>query len=134
MKVAIANQIETDKLWPIFSEKLQKACEKTGNDISSGELWQMCRSGNAFLIFVLDEHGFKAAIVVQFQRWVSKSVLRCLAIVGEEMDSWLPAVFDLASRMAKEGGATSFVAEGREGWSKVFPTAKKLRITYEVPL
>lgn len=134
MNVTICNATITDQVWPTFSKKLQKACEKTGGDIGSGELWQMCRSGQAFLIVVHDDNGFKAAIIVQFQRWISKTVLRCLAIVGEDMDSWLPSVLETVQKMAKDGGATSFVAEGREGWAKVFPKAKKLRVTYEAEL
>lgn len=133
MNISILNNQDADKIWPTFSEKLQEACERTGGDTSSGELWQLCRSGNAFLI-VAHDNGFKAAIIVQFQRWTAKTVLRCLAIVGEDMDSWLPSALEVIGKMAREGGATSFVAEGREGWAKVFPDAKKLRTTFEVPL
>ncbi len=132
MRIGIANSTQVDSLWPLFSQKLQDACEKTGGDISSGEMWQMCRSGNAFLIFSLDDNGFRGGIIVQFQNWPNKHVMRCLGIVGEEMDEWLPSCFDLIKTMAKEGGAKSFVAEGREGWSKIFTDAKKLRVTYEM--
>lgn len=93
----------------------------------------MCRSGNAFLIVAFDDD-FRGAIIVQFQKWVAKHVLRCMAIVGEDMDSWLPLAKEVIGKMAIDGGATSFVAEGRDGWAKVFPTARKLRVTYEVEL
>lgn len=133
MKIAIANSAEVDQFWPLFSERLQKACERTGGDISSGELWQMCRSGQAFCVVAFDDSP-KAILIMQFQKWTAKTVMRCLGIVGDGVNEWLPAARDFISQMAKDGGATSFVAEGREGWAALFPDAKKLRITFEVPL
>jgi hypothetical protein len=134
LKIGIANTAEIDAIWPLFSTRLQEACERTGGDISSGELWQMCRSGNAFCVVVFDESGPKAMLIMQFQRWTAKTVMRCLGIVGEGVNDWLPAARDFIAKMARDGGATSFVAEGRDGWSKLFPDAKKLRTTYEVGL
>lgn len=134
MKIAIANSAEVDQFWPLFSARLQQACERTGGDIASGDLWQMCRSGNAFLVLVLDGLTFRAALIMQFQKWTAKQVMRCLAIVGEDMDEWLPSARAFIATMARDGGATSFIADGREGWSRIFPTAKRLRVTYEVEL
>ncbi|NNH67825.1 hypothetical protein [Rhizobium laguerreae] len=134
MNIGIANAAEVDQFWPAFASRLQIACDETGGDISSGDLWQMCRSGNAFLVLVLDDAGFKAALIMQFQKWTAKQVMRCMAIVGDDMASWLPAARDFIAQMAKDGGATSFIAEGREGWTRIFPAARRLRTTYEVEL
>lgn len=132
--IAIANAAEVDAYWPAFASRLQTACDETGGDISSGDLWQMCRSGNAFLVLIIDEAGFKAALIMQFQKWTRKQVMRCLAIVGDDMGAWLPMARDFIGKMAKDGGATSFIAEGREGWTRIFPAARRLRTTYEVEL
>lgn len=134
MRIAIANAAEVDAAWPSFGDRLQQACDRTGGDLSSGELWQMCRSGNAFLVVVFDDSGLKAALIMQFQKWAKKYVMRCLAIVGEAADEWLPMAREFIAQMARDGGATSFIAEGREGWPKFFPEAKKLRIVYEVEI
>lgn len=134
MRIAIANAAEVDAYWPAFASRLQTACDDTGGDISSGDLWQMCRSGNAFLVLIIDEAGFKAALIMQFQKWTRKQVMRCLAIVGDDMAAWLPMARDFIGQMAKDGGATSFIAEGREGWTRIFPAARRLRTTYEVEL
>jgi hypothetical protein len=134
VRIAIANAAEVDQFWPAFAQRLQIACDETGGDISSGDLWQMCRSGNAFLVLVLDEAGFKAALIMQFQKWTAKQVMRCLAIVGDDMAAWLPMARDFIAKMARDGGATSFIAEGREGWTRIFPAARRLRTTYEVEL
>lgn len=135
MRIAIANAAEVDQLWPLFSERLQRTSERYGSTLSSGDMWQLCRSGNAFLVAVLDDDGrFKAALIMQFQKWATKQVMYCMAIVGDDIKEWLPMAKDAISQMARDGGATSFIAEGREGWPALFPTAKKLRVTYEVPL
>lgn len=134
MRIAIASQAEVDHFWPAFAQRLQIACEETGGDISSGDLWQMCRSGNAFLVLVLDGDTFKAALIMQFQKWTAKQVMRCLAIVGDDMAGWLPMAREFIAQMARDGGATSFIAEGREGWTRIFPAARRLRTTYEVEL
>lgn len=134
MRVAIANSTEVDQIWPAISEKIIKATLKYGSNVSSGDLWQMCRAGDAFLVVVMDDSGVKGALIMQFQRWSMKRVMYCLAIVGEDIQEWLPAARDFITDMAKAGGADSFIAEGREGWPALFPDAKKLRITYEVQI
>jgi len=133
VKIAIAGLFEVDPIWPLISERLQQAFAKTGGDLTSGELWQMCRSGQAFLIVAFEETQLKAAMIVQFQKW-DKPVLRCLAIVGFDMGLWLEAGKEFIWSMAKENGARSFVFEGREGWKVPIPEAKRLRMTYEVSL
>jgi hypothetical protein len=134
VKIFIATSSEVDTFWPAFAQRLQTACEETGGDISSGDLWQMCRSGDAFLVLVVDGNFFKAALIMQFQKWTAKQVMRCLAIVGEDMGEWLPDARTFIGHMARDGGATSFIAEGREGWTRIFPAARRLRTTYEVEL
>lgn len=134
MNITIASPAQVDATWPTFAERLQKACEETGGDLSSGDLWQMCRSGQAFLVLVYDESGFIAALIMQFQNWSGKQVLRVLAIVGDNMSQWLSMAKGFIAQMAANGGAKSLVADGREGWTRIFPTAKKLRILYEVEI
>lgn len=132
MKIGIATSAEVDLLWPAITGRIQEACERNGGDISSGDLWQMCRSGNAFLVLVMDQNGPVAALIMQFQNWSGKQVLRCLGIAGERMAEWLPMAKSFIEQMAKDGGAKSLVSDGREGWASIFPDARKLRVTYEI--
>lgn len=135
MKIGIANSAEVDALWPAIAGKIHESCQKTGGDMSSGDLWQMCRSGQAFLVAVLDDAGMPiATIILQFQKWSERSVLRCLSIAGENMSEWLPEAMEFVSTMARENGASCLVADGRDGWARVFPRAKRLRVTYEVEI
>jgi hypothetical protein len=133
VRIGIANAAEVDALWPMIAGQIQKACSNTGGDISSGDLWQMCRSGNAFLIVVMDDDDRPiATITLQFQKWSEESVLRCLSIAGENMSEWLPDAMEFVSKMARENGASCLVADGRDGWARVFPGAKRLRVTYKI--
>lgn len=134
MRIGIASHQEVDAVWPVIAGRIQSACDRNGGDLSSGALWQMCRSGNAFLVLVMDDNEPVAALIMQFQNWSGKQVMRCLGIAGERMAEWLPMAKGCIEQMARDGGAVSFVSEGRDGWSRIFPTARKLRVTYEVDL
>lgn len=135
MRIGVANSAEVDALWPLFAERLEKAGRRVGSSISAGEMWQLCRSGQAFLFAVMEDDGaFKAAIIMQFQKWADRQVFYCMAMVGEDVREWLPMAREYIGKIGKDNGASCFVAEGREGWAAMFPDAKKLRITYEVAL
>ena len=130
MKIGIANSPEVDALWPTLGPKFITATKRFGDDLSSGELWQMCRSGNAFLVCALDDYGVKMGCVVRFERWTDGPILRVLSLVGEDLASWAHEVKDYLVGMAKTGGASRIVAEGRGGWAKIFDEPKVLRQTY----
>lgn len=134
MKIGIANAAEVDQAWPHISARLKKAQERYGSSLSSGDMWQLCRSGNAFLVLVFDDAGIHGALIMQFQTWASKRVMYCMAIVGDGVAEWMPLAREFISKMASDGGAESFVAEGREGWTAIFPDARKLRVTFEVKI
>lgn len=130
MRIAIANSAEVDALWPTLGPKFVKATERFGDDLSSGELWQMCRSGNAFLVVVFNDLGVKMGCVVRFERWTNGAILRVLSLVGEDLKDWAEQVKGYLNQMAINGGAERIVAEGREGWAKIFDEPKAIRQTY----
>jgi hypothetical protein len=134
MKIGIANAAEVDHAWPHIADRLKKAQERYGSSLSSGDMWQLCRSGNAFLVLVWDDTGIRGALIMQFQTWASKRVMYCMAIVGDDVADWMASAREFISKMASDGGAESFVAEGREGWAAIFPDARKLRVTFEVKI
>lgn len=130
MKIGIANAAEVDALWPTLGPKFVKATERFGDDLSSGELWQMCRSGNAFLVAAFDDRGVKMGCAVRFERWTNGTILRVLSLVGEDIHSWAEPVKSYLNQMAITGGADRIVAEGRDGWAKIFDEPKAIRQTY----
>jgi hypothetical protein len=94
----------------------------------------MCRSGHAFLVVARDDNGLLMAAIVRFERWSNGSVLRVLALVGEQIGEWASSVKAFLSEMAKANGAARIVAEGREGWARIFDEPKKIRSTYVMEL
>jgi hypothetical protein len=137
MSVAIVNSSEVDLAWPMLAPLFQQAIDRCGDDLSTGELWQMCRSGSAFLIYDAEDGHVRMGCIVQFQRWTGGPVLRVLALAGEQMAEWIAEFDGFIERMMKDGGADRLVFEGRE-WAAYLRAkgrdARKLRSTFEVRL
>ena len=135
MIIGIARQWEIDDNWSVIAPMLQKAIDRTADDLSTGSLWTMCRTGHAYLVFASDEHGIAMASVWQFQPWDKGQVFRCLCLGGSKMREWLHLLIDMIKKMMAEGGAPRMVYSGRDGWDRVLsrnmPT-RKLYVTYEV--
>ena len=137
MNIGIATSAEVDLLWPVISEGIQAGCDVTGGAVSSSELWQMCRTGNAFLIVGADD-GIKFASVWRFETWPSGVVFRCLSLTGTDMESWISEFSEFVISQAKIGGANRLIAQGRKGWERVvnrmFKQSRILWQTYEVKI
>lgn len=137
MKIGIANAAEVDAVWPSIAKEMQRGCEKTGGGMSAGDLWQMCRSGNAFLILIFNDDGIICASVWRFESWPSGAVFRCIGLMGKSMKEWVPGLYDFALQQARYGGTSRLVAEGRPGWPRVLSRhfrrpVKPLWQTFEV--
>jgi hypothetical protein len=134
MNIYIANVADVDALWQSVGPRFDAVMQKYGDDLSTGELWQMCRSGHAFLVIARDDTGLLMAAIVRFERWSNGAVLRVLSLVGEQISEWAAKVNRFLSEMALSNGATRIVAEGREGWVKIFDEPKRIRSTYVMEL
>lgn len=135
--IGLASSAEVDALWPHLSGKFQEAIDRCGDDLSVADLWQMCRSGNAFLLCAMEDGAPVMGAVLQFQKWTNGTVLRCLILGGCDLEGWIPGLTVAIRKFALEGGATRFVFDGRDGWErKIMPLKipKKLRTVYEVEI
>lgn len=132
--VKLVGVTQVDGVWSSVAGGLEKACRKTGGDLTSDYLWSECRAGRAFLAVVTRDQNIIAASVWRFEKWTSGTKLRCLALYGSGLKSWLPEHMEFLNELAKAGGAKTLVSEGREGFKKIFPKARILRTLYEVEL
>jgi len=137
MKIGIANAAEVDAVWPSIAKEMQRGCDKTGGGMSAGDLWQMCRSGNAFLVLIFTDEGIVCASVWRFENWPSGTVFRCLGLMGRSMKVWVKGLYDFAMKQAEIGGTDRLIAEGRPGWVRVLSRylsqpVKPLWQTFEV--
>lgn len=120
-----------DAIWPHVREALEHACRRTGGDLTSGDLWAMCRRSEAYLLIAHDGERMQAASVWKPENWSSGRKLRCLAVAGTGMKNWLQPMREEAAKLAKILGATAFVADGRTGWKRTFPKARVVRVVLE---
>jgi hypothetical protein len=134
VKIGIAATHEIDALWESVGPMFARATERFGDDLSPGELWQMCRSGNAFLLLVFNDDGVILACCFRFDRWSKGTVLRVLSLAGDEMALWQEQAVDFLMKTAKANGATRIIAEGRKGWERVYKNTRVLRCTYELEI
>lgn len=131
MNVTLVPLHLVDGVWPSVKDGFQRASDRFGGDLSVGDLWQLCRSGNAFLFVVHDDQTVAAATAWRPELWGSGPKFRCLALYGTNMADWMPELHEKVKQTAVQCGATSLMSDGRAGWQKVFPKAKVLRMVYE---
>jgi hypothetical protein len=113
---------------------MQRSCERTGGELSSGYLWQECRAGHAFLFIALEEMTILGAAVVRFDTWPNGTRLRGLGLCGKDMKRWWEPMRAEVIRRGREGGAVAWVDMGRKGLRKYLHDAKILGTVYEVRL
>jgi len=131
MNISLVPLALIDGIWRQVSDGFGRASKRSGGDLTVGELWQMCRTGQAHLFVVHDDQKVVAATAWRFEIWGSGPKFRCLALYGTNMADWMPELHEKVKQAAVQCGATSLVAEGREGWKRIFDKAKVLRVTYE---
>ncbi len=120
-----------DQCWPFLSEGFARSLAKTGGDLSNADLYTTLRRGDAFLFVAWDGETVLGASIWRPERWASGLQLRCLALYGTKAKTWLPDMHEHAKRLARQCGAESLVADGRTGWTRLFPNARVLRVVYQ---
>jgi hypothetical protein len=125
---------QVDVFWPMIADGITKSVEATGGDLTTGYLWQLCRSGQAYLVLCQSGNKVDGAWIFRTETWSSGTKLRCLSAWGENMADWLDALKAHVAEMQRQCGANGTVSEGREGWKRVFPKGRVIRTLIEVDL
>lgn len=134
IQVRLLAPSEVDTIWPLITTGMQRSCDKTGGELSSGYLWQECRSGHAFLFIAIEEASLLGAAVVRFETWPNGTRLRGLGLCGKDMKRWWEPMKAEVVRRGREGGAVAWVDLGRPGLRKYLKNARILGTLYEVGL
>jgi len=134
IQVKLLGPHEIDAIWPMISGGMQRSCDKTGGELSSGYLWQECRSGHAFLFIAWEETELLGAAVVRFETWPNGMRLRGLGLCGRDMKRWFGLMKAEVIQRGREGGAVAWIDLGRPGLRKYLKDAKILGTLYEVAL
>jgi hypothetical protein len=132
----ITKVADVDAVWPLIAPQIVRCIEKTPSFLSAGDLWQMCRSGQAFLLIAHDDVKIHGASIWQFQNGYGRHVFDCMILVGKDLDQWVLDIFTAADRIRADGGATAITATGRPGLFKILkkyiPGLKLARQSYIV--
>ncbi len=131
MNITLVPVQHVDQIWSAVGEGLHDACLKTGGDCTGSDLWQECRAGSAFLIVAHDDADIIAASVWRPETWATGHKFRCLSLYGRDIKNWFNDMENSVKAVARSCGATALVTEGRDGWQRLRPKARKLRILYE---
>jgi hypothetical protein len=134
LRLGLASPQEVDRLWPTLREGFLKSTQRGVRDISAGQLWQLCRSGAAYLVLAYDDDQIYMASVWQFRSEECRHSFHCLSLYGRNMRDWLPALQDFVANLARENGATRLTACGRLGWIRLTPNAVASGDYYEVDI
>lgn len=124
---------QIDGAFEHVAKGLQLSCERGGGEIDAAYLHRECRSANAVLVVVTEKDQHLGAVVLRFENWSGRSVLRTLALWCDGPGVW-DAINSKAHEIGKQFGVKSLIAEGRRGWERRYPNAKVLRQLYEVDL
>jgi hypothetical protein len=131
VKIEFANISEIDRIWPLISADMNAGCTKINNMPYAGQLWQMCRSGGAFLCIVHNEGQILSSSIWRFEDDMS---FRCFMLVGNNLKQWIRPLVEFISMQAREGGATTLKTDIRKGWLRFVSGGIANGNTYEVKL
>lgn len=124
--VEVVQVADVDQWWPLFGARVNECARSLQSNFSAGDLWTMCRTGQAILIVAHDGEKVLGATIWQFETWPDGPVIRNLVTVGEDLGAWQIDMHKAAKDVAIAGGANRFVFDGRNGWKRLYPAAKTI--------
>jgi hypothetical protein len=130
--IAFAASHEVDDLWPLFEQKIKRACERYRSDLTPPLLWKMCVDEDAYLMVAHDGTRPLMVSVWKFYNWPDGLVFRCLCLAGERSREWRDQTLSFAVDTARNCGAKVVTWNGRKGWGGVYPSAREVYRAYEV--
>ena len=133
LRMGLASVAEIDRIWPLVQSGIQESCDRGTGQYCAGDFWQMCRSGNAFLILAYTDNEIFMASVWRFERVENRHNFHCLTLYGRQMREWLPMAREYITKLARDNGAARLTACGRHGWIRMFNAATRGDL-YEVDL
>lgn len=126
---------DVDIVWKTHADGFQDACDRSDDaGLTPGLLWQMCRSGFAFLVIGEEYGAVQFASVWRFEAPEKPTDFRCLALYGDRLERWITPIQEFTKEMAIDGGATKIVASGRKGWLRMVKNSVNNENDYEVRL
>lgn len=130
MIIEIVNLTLVDQVWPHILPWVAKAHKRCEAEITPGELWQGCRSGNLFLVVGYDEGKILVSAVVRFETGHKGLVLNIMYLGGEGFSKWGGDIVAHLKEMAKENGAVGLTTQGSPAWGRLLKNVRTVRRVY----
>jgi hypothetical protein len=131
MNIQLVGVADIDKLWPRVAGDITRCLRKAPMEITAGDIWTHCRSGQWLLIIAHDGADVWGTTVWRF---TANGYFECVCMGGNRLKDWFPGLIDTATFIAKAHDCRGLVATGRPEFSaffkRHFPQARPERITF----
>lgn len=134
MIIEIVNLTLVDQVWPHILPWVAKAHKRCEAEITPGELWQGCRSGNLFLVVGYDEGKILVSAVVRFETGHKGLVLNIMYLGGEGFREWGGEIVAHLKEMAKANGAVELTTQGSPAWGRLLKGVRTVRHVYSMEI
>lgn len=119
-----------DNIYPMV-EKMIDAGYAVGDEFVPGDLLHKLHDGHACLWIVAEKTGvIVAAMITEIYLRRSGKVLRLVSCAGSQMPRWKHFIAKI-EQYAKDEGCVKVDLGGREGWERILPGFKAVRVTLE---
>lgn len=106
-----------DTVWKISRKHLEKALSHS-DEIGIQDVRESLQNDKMGLLVVKDGKEIVTSVVVETVDYPQLIALRVVALGGENMYDWIPAMNQYLSMWGKEMGASRIELMGRRGWAK----------------
>lgn len=124
---------EVDRIWPQVAPGFEKAVRRSTGDMNLGWLYQQCRTGQIFLLVVLNDKEIVGAFALRPEQGKRGSRTRIVEMWGKDFSKWLDEATTAILDFGKQAfGTSAVVFEGQRAHVRFVPRAREIRRIYEV--
>lgn len=134
MNIEIVNLTLVDQVWPRILPWVAKAHKRCEAEITPGELWQGCRSGNLFLFVGHIDGKILVSAIVRFETGHKGLVLNIMYLGGEGFRKWGGEIVAHLKEMAKANGAVGLTTQGSPAWGRLLKNVRTVRHVYSMEI
>lgn len=122
---------DVDRAWAMIADRVAHCLRKAPMELSAGDIWANCRSGQWLLIIA---HDGPRVCGTSIWRFAGNGYFDCVLLTGEAMREWAPQLIETAKKIAVPHGCRGLSATGRPTLiheiKKTLPRTKVVRHTF----
>lgn len=106
-----------DRVWRLSKAHIQSALRHS-EELSIQDVRKAIENSRMGLLVVKNDGKIVTSVVVETVNYPQLIALRVIALGGEKMHDWIPALNQYLSMWGREMGASRIELMGRRGWAK----------------